>query len=346
MQGELPAVPVSVGLAEAESLLQELEGQQGTLAPDAQNVEDTPSWAMPEGAAALEGGESDETVYNRARTAGRRRGRRQKSFGGKLVRIAVWLIVLGAVAAGGVYTYNFYGEFTATEQETYNQAARLRERGEFIEASKAFANFAAEHPNSPRTPEAEFAAANSLWMVPDSPDGAAEQSYQQAIALFGAFIQNNPGHKKVARAEILTGILYAKLGQHEQAVRTLYDPDRRLLDQVGYLNALRTMARSYAELGEVESTHAAFLRAASLSENPTPDRDFLELAAIYQGWADRAETEDLRHSYQEAAIRQWNRALQVPGLVKARIDSIEAHRDALLYTMKGEAASSALTDSQ
>ena len=36
---------------------------------------------------------------------------------------------------------------------------------------------------------------------------------------------------------------------------------------------------------------------------------------------------------------------QVPGLVKARRDRIEAQRDALLYTMNGEAASSALTNS-
>ena len=343
-EADFPVAPVSSGLAEAETLLQELEGQQGTETLDAPGSEDTPSWAFPEPTVGLDEVESDESVYNRARTSGRRRGHRRKSLGRKLFRFTVWLVVLGAAAAGGVYTYQIYGEFTATEQETYLRAGRLLARGEFVEASMAYANFAAEHPYSPMTPKAEFAAASALWRVPETPPEAAEEAYKQAIALFSAFIQNNPGHAKVARAEILTGILYSRLGQHEQAVRTLYDPNRRLLDQVGYLEALRTLARSYAELGEVESTHAAFLRAASLSENLTPDHDYLELAAFYQGWAEGAATQELRRKYQEAAIKQWGRTLQVPGLVKARRDSIKAQHDALIYTMKGEAASSALVD--
>lgn len=341
---DVSTAPVSSGLAEAETLLQELEGQQGTVAPKAPVPENTPTWSFPEPPEGPEELESDESVYNRARTSGRRRGHRRKSLPKKLFRFTVWLVVLGAAAVGGVYVYQVYSEITATEQEIYLRAGRLLAQGEFVQASMAYANFAAEHPYSLKTPEAEFAAANALWMVPETPPEAAAEAYQQAIALFSVFIQNNPGHARVARAEILTGVLYSKLGQHEQAVRTLYDPDRRLLDQVGYLEALRTLARSYAELGEVESTHAAFLRAASLSENLTPDHDYLELAALYQGWAELAATQELRRKYQEAAIKQWERTLQVPGLVKAQKDSIKAQHDALVYTMKGEAASSALTD--
>ena len=51
------------------------------------------------------------------------------------------------------------------------------------------------------------------------------------------------------------------------------------------LTALRTLGHAYADLGQMENARSAFMRAAALESNMTPDADYAQLAAIYQGVA-------------------------------------------------------------
>ena len=107
--------------------------------------------------------------------------------------------------------------------------------------------------------------------------------------LLERFIVENPSHTKTARAETLMGVLYFKLGLYPESIRILGDPDRRLRDPGAYLTTLRTLGRAYAATSRIENAQSAFIYAASLEENISPDQDYVELGLLYQKLAERSD---------------------------------------------------------
>ena len=153
--------------------------------------------------------------------------------------------------------------------------------------------------------------------------------------LLERFIVENPSHTKTARAETLMGVLYFKLGLYPESISMLGGPDRRLRDPGAYLTTLRTLGRAYAAISRIENAQSAFIYAASLEENISPDQDYVELGELYHQLAERSTTDEEKRRYRELAIKQWDDALRVPGLLKSRKDGIKLLRDIVSSRLKG-----------
>lgn len=270
--------------------------------------------------------EEDTEAYRRTSTIARRRGRRRrKSLRRRIVRYTFWLLVAGAAGLGMWQAWLFVRVQTTTAPVAYAEAWRLLEHGQFIEASQAFEQIARRFPDSPERRDAEFMAALALSRVPASARDAAQQAYQRAAVLFENFIAASPRDAKQARAQSLLGLMYFKMDRYGDAVRILRDPERRLLDPAGYLPSLRVLARAHAALEDYDNAASAYLMAASLEDNVTPDQDYLELADLYRRLADNAARPEDRQAYQRRAVEQWERALRIPSLpdgLKRRIENL------------------------
>lgn len=332
------------GLAEAESLLQELEEQERHVPPVEPLIADKPSLEPTGGPSAAtdfenEDDESDldKSVYRRPHsTESRRRKRGRGSTRRRLTRWTFRLALVVVVAVGGFQGVTFIMTRTATQDEIFSMGVKLLGQEKYRDASKAFRRVVSVgDPLSPRSAEAEFMAAYALQLVPEIPRVAAKAAYEESLLLFQGFIATNPAHRKAARAETLIGLLFYKMQRYDEAIGILRNPRRRLGDPGAYLPSLRALGHSYFKRGEIDKARSVFLEAASLKENLMPDEDYLQLAALYEMLARREGSEDRQRHFQQAAIDQWNSALRVPGLPSARKRAIGILRDVMIEELEG-----------
>ncbi len=248
----------------------------------------------------------------------------------RTLRFQRWFSMLGMVAILGLVGYGAflgYRYYTQTSPAAFASAEALIDAGRYREASDEFLGLYNRFQRFPIAADALFMAGYALQLEPDTPR-AAKEAYSEAIGIFERFIVEYPGHAKTPRAETLMGLLYYKTGRQLEAVNVLGSPDRRLRDPGAYLMSLRTLGQAYAELGQMENARSAFMRAAALESNMTPDADYVQLATIYQGAASQTGDPAQRRRYFQLAVEQWDFALQVAGLLKSRKEDIKLLRDA------------------
>jgi TolA-binding protein len=241
-----------------------------------------------------------------------------------LPRIAVAVIV----AACGYGAYEMLKSGARSPRAAYRSAQALLDSGEHRAASNEFLSFSKRFEGHPLAPDALFMAGYALQLEPPAPPARAKEAYAEAIGIFEKFTRQFPAHEKTPRAETLMGLLYYKTGRYLEAINLLGDPDRRLRDPGAYLMALRTLGRAYVDVGQLDNARSAFLRAAALESNMTPDQDYVELATTYQDLGARTGDPAQRRRYFGQAVEQWDFAMQVPGLLKGRKDDIKLLRDA------------------
>ncbi len=340
VQAESEPIP-TVDLSEAENLLQRLEAQLD--APPAEKAKDIALddlFEMPELPEAVgqysDADETDMSVYNQPQSPGGRRSgsRRRRSIQRRVIRLALYVALLTGLAIGGRQAYLFYQVETATEQDIYNAAVLDGKNGRFLEASLGFENFSKRCPASPLRAEADFMAAHILDSVPPT-DPDAVDIYTNAIMLYEHYGAQHPDHAKYHRAKTLMGMVYFRAGQYRESIKILENPERRKLDPDAYLPSMRTLARAYSALGEIENARSAYLRATSLEGNFSPDVDYLELAALYQSLSNTAESDADRRIYLQLSIEQWDRVLRLPGVLQSKKRTIKAMRDLALEELGG-----------
>ncbi len=245
------------------------------------------------------------------------------------------LAVLGGAAYG---VAQFFLNQTETPEMAFRAAEKLLDEGKYAHASNAFQAFTRRFPMDIKRSDAMFMAGYAMQIAPPLPKENARKAYEEALVLLERFIVENPSHSKTARAETLMGVLYFKLDRHSEAIGILGDPGRRLRDPGAYLTALRTLGRAYTAVSRIDSAHSAFMRAASLEENISPDQDYVELGSLYQKLAERSATDEEKQRHEQLAIEQWDYALRVPGLLKSRRDDIKLLRDVFASRLDGDAA--------
>ena len=268
-----------------------------------------PPFAEPDDGAA-----TDEDGLDGGFTPRRRTRQRRRSWLNVILRMfftVITIATLGAAATAGWWWYQRQAE---SPEGAYQRAENRLNAGEYTAASADFLRFTETFPQSPLKADALFHAAYALQAVPANPKPAAESAYVRSLGLFDRFVEQYPGHEKTPRAQTMAAVLEYRLGRYDQAIARLQSTDGRTADPLTYLPSLRTLARSYAQLGELDEARSAFLRAASLDTNYAPDQDYLELAALFKTFAAEAETEAERDAYVAQAIEMWNYALRVPGL--------------------------------
>lgn len=274
----------------------------------------------------------EEAVYDPKHVSpvkgqGRRKKRRLASM--RIVQWTIQLAMISVVVGAVYYAYQFYANRTADPRATFTRGTELIGDRRYQEASTTFRAFAQRFPDSALKADAQFMAAYALQLDRDPATNRSQQAFSDAIILFDQFIEENPGHHKVARAETLKGLLLHKVGRNRECISLLEDPSRRLKDPTAYLPALRTLARAYAAEQQIDNARSAYLRAASLEGNIAPDEDYLELAALYERLTGSASSDAERRRYQALAIEQWDYALRVPGLLKSRKGDIKVLRDVI-----------------
>ena len=256
----------------------------------------------------------DEDDAAGAFTPRRRTHPRRRRWVNALLRFFFIAIIIAALAAGAVSGWYWYQRQAESPETVFRRAESRLNGGEYAAASDAFLRFTESFPQSALKADALFNAAYALQAAPADPKTESENTYRRSLALFDRFIEQYPGHDKTPRAQTMAAVLHYRLGEYETAITRLQSANGRTTDPLTYLPSLRTLARSYARLGEIEEARSAFLRAASLDTNFTPDQDYLELAALYKTYAAQTESEAEREDYVAEAIEMWNYALRVPGL--------------------------------
>jgi TolA-binding protein len=308
---EPPALPPQTAipdLEEAKDLLQALDAQKRDIAEfDPTDYSDAKAQDLVESVDAT--GSACEGPLD---------GRRKKSLPRAVWTWPVRGAVVSLVIAGAFVGYREFALRTETPEEGYGRAISLMAEERYEEASAEFLRFIENSPGSSLRPEAQFRAAFALSLVPEFPAAAASASYARGAELFVEFIENNPSHAKRARAETLLGALHYRSGDYGRAISLLEDRRRLLSDPDAYLLSLRFLGRAHARLGQVEEARAAFLRAADLEGNYSPNSDYLELASIYRNLALESQSFERQREYLAQAVEMWESALKTPGLTESQ----------------------------
>ena len=330
-KGNAVAISSLSELAEAKTLLDRLDLRK--TAEDIRLPSSEPAKSKPGSDAASPVGEA---AYEEVRPHSLRRHSQHR----RRRRIKRWLVrfMMLAVLGGAAYwVAQFFLNQTETPEMAFRAAEQLLDEGRYAHASNAFQAFTRRFPLDIKRSDAMFMAGYAMQIAPPLPKEKARKAYEEALLLLERFIVENPSHAKTARAETLMGVLYFKLDRHSEAIGILGDPGRRLRDPGAYLTTLRTLGRAYAAVSQIESAHYAFMRAASLEENISPDHDYVELGSLYRKLAERSATEEEKQEYELLAIEQWDYALRVPGLLKSRRDDIKLLRDVFASRLDGGA---------
>lgn len=275
--------------------------------------------------------EAEEAMYLRhsAPKTRRRRSGHRKYARRRLLRIAAGLLVLAGLAVGGMEVHAWYERSVSNPVSLYNDAATLAADGKFREASSKYSAFAARNSEHELRAEAQFASAFTLQQVQPASKDEQTQVYTRAIELFRQFLADNPTHAKAPRARTLLGRLHYELGQYQEAIELLRDPELRLLDPIAAVPAVRILARSYAKLGQDDSARSYYLQAVGLPDNHTPDVDYMELGTLYRSMAERASDPEVRREYEDLAAAQWTHAVQSPGIDPATKKELRAKIDVM-----------------
>ena len=313
--------PPEPRLHEAEYLLNELEQQPRERAVPEAAPQDAP--------------DADELVYDEyeseprfeydysASPARPRRSRRRSHRRRKLVRRLTALAVLVLLAGGALLAYEYFLQPVVLDaNELYAKGVAELETGAYLAASDTFSAFVRRFPEDTRRGDAQFQAAWALQRAPTQSQDQRRDNARRALAIFQEFVEANPAHAKRPRAECLMGVLHYSLGEHEKAVELLRTPSRQAEDPDAALPLLRILARSYAKLGQYEQAESAYLQAATLPHNYTPDVDYYELGAMYKDRAETAEASSAKTALQRKAAEYWGHAIETPTIDPAVRDTI------------------------
>ncbi len=331
--------PAAPELAEAEQLLQALEEQIPDKRPAAQPA---PAFAPLPSSPLLDDIELDElpdkvetTAPSRQRLSIdyaaeptpkplRRHSRKSRDHTRRrLIRWATRVAAALILVVILVCLYTVAAKRLATPEDRMRGAQTLLAANQPLKASYAFESFADSYPNHKLKAEAQFLAANTMQQI-KAQSGEEEQEYlTRALTLYDQFIKDNPGSVKVARARTLMGHINFKLHNYKEAINILRDPMLSLQDPDAALPALRTLARAYTQMGEYSAAESAYLQAASLTGNFSPDVDYVELGDLFQLRANRADTDEERIRFSKAAIEQWTYATRVPTIDPANKEKVQ-----------------------
>ncbi|HPC15740.1 MAG TPA: hypothetical protein P5318_05865 [Candidatus Hydrogenedentes bacterium] len=326
--------PSMQDLAEAERLLQELEHQPRDFAPRSNGLENPAP-----GSPVNDNAESDAAVYNKPPT---RHGRRSSSHYNRLQRrlmrwVPRWAALL-LVAGGTGVAYWQAMPLIERPSASFDRAEQLKAAGRYEEASEAFARFAADRRDDPRRADAEFQAAYCLQLAPAATFDETQALKKRTLALFERFVSANPAHVKTARARVRMGLLYFDLGEFGKSVEILQDPSLALADPESALPALRALARARWKMGDYDAAESAYLQAAVLAGNYTPDRDYEELGDLNRWRCEHAEDEAARERHRAAAIEHWTKAMRVSTIDPAAREKIRKKCDWLSNQTPGRPA--------
>lgn len=327
--------PSKVDLEEAERLVNELQSQPR----DAEPV------AVPEATQEASAEPGREVPPDQPpRRHGRRRSQLNRNSRRRTFRVLLSLLVLAAAGAGGYYGYQHYGpqvlalvKWTSPES-LFESAQALAEEGEYARAAAAFDSFAELHPGHRLAPEAQFLAAYQLTRVDEAAGAEARAAYEKAITRFERFLQENPGldDTKRARAEILQGVLYVKLGRPAEAVEILDQEELRLRDPGASLAVLRNLGRAFGQLGNLQAARDYLVEAAHDPASHAPDKDYAALAQLYEEAAPSASSPSAEAEYLSQAYQYWREASQVAGISPAGRQRIRVKMESLAKRLEEE----------
>ncbi|MCP4644384.1 MAG: tetratricopeptide repeat protein [bacterium] len=237
----------------------------------------------------------------------RRKGRR------KLLRLVALVVALACVGSGGYFGWRWAKVQFTTADQLYGDAAALAKAGDYREAANAFAAFASSHPTHPLRPEAQFMAAHCTQGISPPSDRQAGE----ALAQFEQFIQDNPegDPAKLARAQIVIGMLHFRLGRMEQALDILSDPELLARDPKSRLAVLRACAGAQAKQGQFDAAVSLYREAIAEPLNRTPDKDHAALAELYETLSHQAVGPDEQSRYRQLAGDEW-RAIATAAIVR------------------------------
>jgi tetratricopeptide (TPR) repeat protein len=243
-------------------------------------------------------------------------------------------VFLAVLAAGGAVAYRTLARpVIASPEQASSEAQRLAAGGKYEAAARAFQRFAEQHPGHPFRPEAQYEAAFALHLAPGASRDAARTLREESLAQFRQFVAANPGHAKRPRAECMMGILYFDLGDYRNAISLLREPARQVDDPDAALPVLRTLARACRMNGNVAEAEAAYLQAAALPGNYSPDTDYGELGEMFSAQAEKASTPEERRRYQRQALEYWEQAVRIPQMDPGARDAIARQLDHLKAEM-------------
>jgi len=332
--------------AETEQLLEELEKQPRSPTVPEPLTEESTSEHVPDILLEEESGtyaDADEAMYRQPIASGRRSSRRRHSRARRrLIRwgVRLSLAALAAVAVGVGFLYA--KPYFETPYDKVAQIQTLEREGRLREASEQYANFARTQPNHPGRAEAQFQAAYCMQLATADSFDEDRANKQRALQLFGAFVKDNPSHQKAIRAKVLMGMLHFRLEDYSDAVALLRDPALPLKDAESAVPALRTLARAYTQLGEYEAAVSAYLQAASMNGNYSPDVDYDELGNLFQLRAERAQNEEDCQRFRREAVEHWSHATRIPEIDPTNKAKVMEKRDWLLREL-GEQMGSGFT---
>ena len=244
------------------------------------------------------------------------------------IRVAVLVFLVGIIAL--VLTQ--YRQRTQPSMLAYNLAQQTKDEGKFREASDAFKEFAATHPEDPLKAEAEFQAAYCMQQAPTPTTSFDEQQAMKtaALDLYKQFVTDNPAHEKTARAKVIIGLLAVELGRFPEGIEILQDPDLLLSDPDAALPALRALAVARLKVGNRDAAASAYLQATALSRNYTPEFDLDALAKIYSDQAHEVSNEDERKRLLKQAVDRLNDAIRLPTVDPSVRNTLQTKRDYIL----------------
>lgn len=338
-----PAVTPERRLAEAEVLLQELDRQPRDAAETPSDFSHTQSTI---GSDQRDDTELADDYPDMMRAHGSQRRVYRRSRRHILRKLLVGLFVL-LTGLGGYYAYKTYvAPITVSAEALYAGAASLMQQGEYEGAANEWRLFTQRFPAHAECAEAQFQAAFAFFLARPSSDDEAREFNRRAIALFEEFIGENPGHRKAVRAACLIGVLHFRLQQFDLAIeqlRPLCEPARRGDDPEAVLPAIRTLARSYARMGDYVAAEEMYEAAASLERNFTPEVDYFELGNLCIERARIAAESSEKHQLHEQAAAYWNNALRAPGIDPQERERIRTQRNALMERITSAPAEAGTT---
>ncbi len=264
--------------------------------------------------------------------------RRHQPFVYRLLKVAAVFLVFGAALAyGGYEAYRWFEIRVSNPTTLYYEAESAAASLKPLEASRLYEEFVRRNPEHPLAADAMFAAGYQMQQVDSEDSELAQQYSEESLALLGEFARRHPKHQRVGRAQSLMGIIHYRSGNYRAAVDALIDRDAMLRDPAATLPMLRTLARSYAQLGEYEAAHSTFIRAANSPGNPSPDADYDELGEMYRALAQTADSPDRHMAFHELALEHWSHAIRYPGINPTRKNAIRVKVDLLseLGVLKG-----------
>jgi tetratricopeptide (TPR) repeat protein len=254
----------------------------------------------------------------------RRKSHRHKHWYRRLARYSVAAAVLLLLAGTAYFSYKLLlrpamispGELRASAESLFKE-------GNYMDAYRAFAQYAKRYPDDPYKPEAQFNAAFSLELAAPASRDAGRADREQALGLFQAFVKENPSHKKRPRAEAIMGVLQYDLGNYGEVVRLLRDSTRQVDDPEAALPMLRRLAWAYRMEGDFDQAESTFLQAAVLPKNYSPDVDYYDLGDMARKRAELAQSPPDKAKFQKDAVDYWTMAIRVPGIDPVKRDEIE-----------------------